>query len=185
MSGWTARRVWLRTGLTDGETAVLLDLAAPLQAQDLNPATESLILKLAHLPRELLHDGKAFLAECGIQPFARCNRDPNIPRRPTGPSGLFMATSPEDVHPVLNYEREEAAILEATHQQPIDLVVEESFIVPTAWFAAIRRSNFATASLKRRQHWPAKRPRCASIRAIERIRGSGQCRDPRNGGVRI
>lgn len=32
----------------------------------------------------------------------------------------------EDVLPVLNYEGEEAAILEATRQQPIDLVVEES-----------------------------------------------------------
>jgi hypothetical protein len=39
---------------------------------------------------------------------------------------LFMATSPEDILPVLNYEREEAAILDATRDQPIDLVVEES-----------------------------------------------------------
>ena len=37
-----------------------------------------------------------------------------------------MATSPEDVEPVLNYEREETTILEATERQPIELVVEES-----------------------------------------------------------
>ena len=39
---------------------------------------------------------------------------------------LFMATSPEFVHPVLDFEREEARILDATRAQPIDLVVEES-----------------------------------------------------------
>ncbi len=58
---------WLRSGLINGETTVLLDLSAPLQAQDLNPNTESLIRRLAHLPWELLHDGKAFLAEHGMQ----------------------------------------------------------------------------------------------------------------------
>src|ERR1035441_1168948 len=96
---------WLRAGLSNGETTVLLDLAAPLQAQDLNPATESLVRKLAHLPWELLHNGNAFLAELGIQPVrvmqSRSNHAPpaNRPLRL-----LFMATSPEDVLPELNYE---------------------------------------------------------------------------------
>jgi tetratricopeptide (TPR) repeat protein len=118
---------WLRTGLTNGETTVLLDLAAPLQAHDLNPATELLVRKLAHLPWELLHNGNAFLAELGIQPVrvmqSRSNHAPpaNRPLRL-----LFMATSPEDVLPELNYEQEETNILKATRQQPIELVVEES-----------------------------------------------------------
>ena len=39
---------------------------------------------------------------------------------------LFMATSPEGVEPVLNYEAEEAAILSATSRTGTELVVEES-----------------------------------------------------------
>ncbi len=106
---------------------MLLDLAAPLEARDLNPATESLVRKLGHLPWELLHDGQGFLAERGIQPI-RLMRSRSTDAQPANRPLrlLFMATSPEDVQPVLDYEREEATILEATRQQPIDLVVEES-----------------------------------------------------------
>jgi tetratricopeptide (TPR) repeat protein len=39
---------------------------------------------------------------------------------------LFMATSPQGVEPVLDYEKEEARILEATGRQPLALTVEES-----------------------------------------------------------
>ena len=39
---------------------------------------------------------------------------------------LFMASSPEAVQPVLDFEQEEARILEATKAQPIELIVEES-----------------------------------------------------------
>jgi tetratricopeptide (TPR) repeat protein len=39
---------------------------------------------------------------------------------------LFMACSPEDVLPVLDFEKEESLVLEATRRQPIELVVEES-----------------------------------------------------------
>jgi len=118
---------WLRAGLTNGETTVVLDLAAPLQARDLNPVTERLVRKLAHLPWELLHDGQAFLAERGIQPIrVMQSRSTNAQPANRPLRLLFMATSPEDVLPVLDYEREEATILEATRQQPIDLVVEES-----------------------------------------------------------
>ncbi|HLM98400.1 MAG TPA: tetratricopeptide repeat protein [Bryobacteraceae bacterium] len=118
---------WLRAGLANGETTVLLDLAAPLEAAGLNPAIEQLVRKLAHLPWELLHDGKIFLAERGIQPI-RVMRSRSTNAQPANRPLrlLFMATSPEDVLPVLDYEREEATILEATRQQPIDLVVEES-----------------------------------------------------------
>ena len=37
-----------------------------------------------------------------------------------------MATSPENVHPELNFEAEETSILEATERLPLHLVVEES-----------------------------------------------------------
>ncbi len=118
---------WLCTGLVNGETALLLDLAEPLQAHDLNPATELLLRKLAHLPWELLHDGKAFLAEHGVQPIRLMHSRITTAQPANRPLRLlFMATSPEDVEPVLNYEREETTILEATEKQPIDLVVEES-----------------------------------------------------------
>ncbi len=39
---------------------------------------------------------------------------------------LLMATSPEGVEPVLSYEQEEANIVQATENQPLLLVVEES-----------------------------------------------------------
>jgi CHAT domain/AAA ATPase domain len=39
---------------------------------------------------------------------------------------LFMATSPEDVKPLLNFEDEEGKILEATRNRPLELMVEES-----------------------------------------------------------
>ncbi len=118
---------WLRTGLVNGETALLLDLAEPLQAQDLKPATELLLRKLAHLPWELLHDGKVFLAEHGVQPVRLMHSRTTVAQPANRPLRLlFMATSPENVDPVLNYEREETTILQATEKQPIDLVVEES-----------------------------------------------------------
>lgn len=118
---------WLRAGLVNEETTVLLDLAAPLQAQDLNPGTSALVRKLAHLPWELLHDGKEFLAERGPQPIRVMQSRTNHSQPANRPLRLlFMATSPEDVQPVLDYEREEATILDATRQQPIGLVVEES-----------------------------------------------------------
>ncbi|MDG4560930.1 MAG: CHAT domain-containing protein [Candidatus Competibacter sp.] len=39
---------------------------------------------------------------------------------------LFMASSPENVLPVLDFETEEARILEATRRRPLELMVEES-----------------------------------------------------------
>lgn len=39
---------------------------------------------------------------------------------------LFMASSPEDVKPVLQFEKEEGDILKATQKLPLELVVEES-----------------------------------------------------------
>jgi hypothetical protein len=118
---------WLRSGLRNGETTLLLDLAGPAEAQDLNPATRELVQKLAHLPWELLHDGKVFLAERGVAPIRVMHSRKASTDNANRPLRLlFMATSPEDVAPVLAYENEEATILEATRDQPIHLVVEES-----------------------------------------------------------
>jgi len=107
---------------------LFLNLAGPAEAQALNPATRTTVRQLAHLPWELLHDGTQFLAAHGVVPVrvmtsraAAADKPANRPLRL-----LFMATSPEDVQPVLDFEREESAILEATAKQPIDLVVEES-----------------------------------------------------------
>ncbi|MBE9069235.1 CHAT domain-containing protein, partial [Leptolyngbya cf. ectocarpi LEGE 11479] len=91
--------------------------------------------RLAHLPWEVLHDGQDFLTAKlaptvvpvrwsgqGTQPLqplavAPANRALNV---------LFMATSPEGVEPVLDFEQEEGRILAATERQPLALTVEES-----------------------------------------------------------
>ncbi|MBI4747503.1 MAG: tetratricopeptide repeat protein [Acidobacteria bacterium] len=86
--------------------------------------------KLGHLPWETLHDGKSFLVE---------SRSPRIvPVRWTDKTAtgyapanrplrvLFMATSPQDSTSPLDFEREEALILDATSKKPLTLTVEES-----------------------------------------------------------
>jgi len=88
---------------------------------------------LAHLPWELLHADGAFLVQRGILPVrvvtfgpqervqagagAPANRPLNV---------LFMACSPRNVWPVLNFEAEERIILDATENQPLYLVPEET-----------------------------------------------------------
>jgi CHAT domain/AAA ATPase domain len=67
---------------------------------------------------------------------------------------LFMATSPEGVEPVLNYEAEEAAILTATSRAGTELVVEESGTLeglrslsrdnPEGYFDVLHLSGHAT-----------------------------------------
>jgi CHAT domain-containing protein len=87
---------------------------------------------LAYLPWEVLHDGKCFLVEktpplipvrwvSNGQPIVTTNSPQNRPL-----NVLFMATSPLEVTPELDYEAEEGKILEATTRTPIDLRVEES-----------------------------------------------------------
>ncbi|WP_193200668.1 CHAT domain-containing protein [Nostoc sp. MG11] len=90
--------------------------------------------KLAHLPWEVLHDGKSFLVERrpGIVPI-RWVKDENS-RQLTfedAPADralnvLFMATSPRGVEPELDFEAEEAKILSETNRQSLCLTVEES-----------------------------------------------------------
>ncbi|GIJ11306.1 CHAT domain-containing protein [Micromonospora andamanensis] len=89
--------------------------------------------RLRHLPWELLAAGGSYLTISTSAPL--------LPVRSIGTNAalkdqvkpenrplrvLFMATSPEGVEPVLGYEAEEAAILDATTRTGAELVVEES-----------------------------------------------------------
>lgn len=87
-------------------------------------------LGLRHLPWELLHDGKAFWCADPIHlftPLRVASAQQHIwqpAKRPL--QVLFMASSPQDVQPVLDFEAEEAGILRATEGKPLILQVEES-----------------------------------------------------------
>jgi CHAT domain/AAA ATPase domain len=89
--------------------------------------------RLRHLPWELVLRDGSYLAVSDTAPL--------LPVRAASPVAvlgtvvpqhnrplrvLFMAASPEGVEPVLSYEAEEAAILEATAGTGTELVVEES-----------------------------------------------------------
>jgi tetratricopeptide (TPR) repeat protein len=121
---------WLRRGLEeDGDRKIYLDLIQTSEAQALNLQTQRIALGLAHLPWELLHDGSGFLlGEANILPVRSVQqRQGNIAVQNRPLRLLFMATSPEYPGiPPLGFEREEAKILDATKEQPLALVVEES-----------------------------------------------------------
>jgi tetratricopeptide (TPR) repeat protein len=98
------------------------------------PVETQLIASLHHLPWEVLHDGNGFLVQRvpAIVPV-RWVSDSTVKKltiegEPENRAlqVLFMATSPLDVQPVLDFEGEEAQILEATKRQPLALTVEES-----------------------------------------------------------
>lgn len=116
-----------------------LDKSDRLLANALNePHPQGLIIAiaardgLAHLPWELLHDGHDFLVKKrpSIIPVRWVSngkpiRSENNPQnRPL--NMLFMATSPLEVKPELNYEAEEGGILKATQRTSVNLQVEES-----------------------------------------------------------
>ncbi|MFN6572182.1 tetratricopeptide repeat protein [Dendronalium sp. ChiSLP03b] len=124
---------WLRKSLKEtDEQTIYLDLIQTSEAQGLNPETERVALGLAHLPWELLHDGSGFLSErrdISVLPVRsvqqRQTQVIGVQNRPL--QLLFMATSPEDSRvATLAFEREEANILQATKDQPLALIVEES-----------------------------------------------------------
>ncbi len=108
-----------------------LDLSQTSDAQSLNPETQRVGLALAHLPWELLHDGKEFLLK---KPTISVLPVRSLQQRTGESLGelnrplhlLFMATSPETIKPVLSYEQDETNILQATKAQPLALIVEES-----------------------------------------------------------
>ncbi|MFH0982861.1 MAG: CHAT domain-containing protein [Planctomycetota bacterium] len=85
---------------------------------------------LRHLPWELLCADGAFLCANPLRPFTPVRRVGSASRtvaRANRPLRLlFMACSPEDVAPVLDFEREERMVLDATRRQSVELVVEES-----------------------------------------------------------
>ncbi|WP_230967538.1 CHAT domain-containing protein [Nostoc commune] len=123
---------WLRRALNEAdEQTIYLDLIQTSEAQGLNPETQRLALGLAHLPWELLHsvvfllereDISVLLVRCVQQRQTQVIGVQNRPLRL-----LFMATSPEDRRvPPLGFEQEEANILQATKDQPLALIVEES-----------------------------------------------------------
>jgi hypothetical protein len=89
--------------------------------------------RLRHLPWELMVSGYRYLCANPLRPFTPVRRVTNnsVPRKKENRPlrVLFMATSPEDVRPVLDFEGEERMILQATQDQDIqgvELIVEES-----------------------------------------------------------
>lgn len=85
---------------------------------------------LAHLPWELLHDGAGFLVARPNPPilpvrWKRATASTAVEAQNRALSLLFMATSPEG-STELNFEEEEARILDATRGPQIGLLVEES-----------------------------------------------------------
>jgi len=90
---------------------------------------EPLSRALLDAPWELLARKDGFLADDAVQLFEVVRRI-GAPAEPIGPRHgdlrlMFMAAAPEGVS-VLDFEDEEAAILEATQRLPLHLVVEES-----------------------------------------------------------
>ncbi|MGB7439936.1 MAG: CHAT domain-containing protein [Coleofasciculaceae cyanobacterium] len=118
---------WLRQALESGDGRIYLDLIQTSEAQALNSQTQKVALGLAHLPWELLHNGTGFLEN--VLPVRKVQHNQNdvIGKQNRPLRLLFMATSPEypGIAP-LQFEQEEANILQATKKQPLALVVEES-----------------------------------------------------------
>ncbi|NJO76630.1 MAG: CHAT domain-containing protein, partial [Leptolyngbyaceae cyanobacterium RM1_406_9] len=91
--------------------------------------------RLAHLPCEVLPDGSRFLVERSPAIVPVRWAKPDIVRSLTVAAepenralqALFMATSPLNMEPVLDFEAEEGRILEATaRDRSISLIVQES-----------------------------------------------------------
>jgi tetratricopeptide (TPR) repeat protein len=86
--------------------------------------------RMGGLPWEILFDDKGFLVTRSIVPIrvvGGCDLGGivnTVPDREL--RALFMATDPIGVYPKLKFEREEAAILKATLDLPMELRVEES-----------------------------------------------------------
>jgi len=84
---------------------------------------------LGEVAWELLHNG-GYLCANLHHPFTPLRRV-SASQSPAQPKNrplrlLFMASSPEDVRPLLQFEQEEALILTATRASNLELVVEES-----------------------------------------------------------
>ncbi len=116
LAGWCQRALALhtaRTSRTDG-CALYIDVAEQLR----------------HLPWELLAVRNQFLCSDAVRPFTPVRFVSNE-RRPLLRANrplrvLFMACSPENLHPVLNFEAEEREILERVRGKQIEFVVVET-----------------------------------------------------------
>ncbi|CAN96871.1 hypothetical protein sce6702 [Sorangium cellulosum So ce56] len=92
--------------------------------------------RLRHLPWELLCRDGAFLCANPFHTFTPVRRIAPATALPLFASTplpanrplrvLFMASSPENVAHLLDFEREESLILQATQRRPVELLVEES-----------------------------------------------------------
>ena len=109
--------------ITGGMGPVCLDI----ETEAVLPAPARAFLDV---PWELMTDARGFLALDAARPFCVQRR---LGRQATPVAAkhkdlflMFMAASPRDVKPVLNYEAEEARILSATEGLPLALTVEES-----------------------------------------------------------
>ncbi|MEC4985400.1 MAG: tetratricopeptide repeat protein [Oscillatoria sp. PMC 1068.18] len=89
--------------------------------------------KLAHIPWEILHDEVSFFVQkfpaiIPVRWLTTASKQLSVVAEPRNRALnlLFMATSPLNVQPVLDFEAEEGRILTATARQPLSLKVEES-----------------------------------------------------------
>ncbi|MFI3189397.1 hypothetical protein BCS42_06015 [Crenothrix sp. D3] len=86
--------------------------------------------KLNNLAWELLHNGDSYLCANQHQPFtplrlvSEQKETVSVAQRQL--RLLFMASSPENITPVLAFEKEESEILTATRKSNLELIVEES-----------------------------------------------------------
>ena len=117
--------------------------------------------RLAHLLWEVLHDGAQFLVQRlpAVVPLRWAASDqvtqlqgrslPQDRAQNRALNLLFMASSPQSVTPVLDYEQEEAQILRATARPSIGLTVEESGCLEElgAWVARQGKGFFDVVHL--------------------------------------
>ncbi len=113
--------------------------------------------RLSHLPWEILHDGTGFFVQrrnpmiVPVRWFSQNSGDDKPANRTL--HALFMATSPDNVS-LLDFEKEEALILNATQKQPMTLIVEESREIgelrnlissyPSDWFDVFHLTGHGT-----------------------------------------
>jgi hypothetical protein len=123
IAAWLDQTRWMAS-LTAGGGPLRLDIAVSESSTDDARA-------FLDVPWELLATPQGFLAADAARPFCiqrRIGPSSGTPAKPRFQSLklMFMAASPRAVEPVLDYEAEEASILQATEGLPLALAVEES-----------------------------------------------------------
>ncbi|MEM8505958.1 MAG: CHAT domain-containing protein, partial [Cyanobacteria bacterium P01_D01_bin.1] len=134
--GWLdGREGWLRSRIASGDDlAIYLNLDLPADMAALNLDTQRVAMGLAHLPWELMHDGDTFVMmrmDVAVLPVRQVKqRTGDVAEPQNRPLRLLLMATAPDLPGIadLQYEQEEANILQATksQNQTIDLVVEES-----------------------------------------------------------